>query len=159
MVGQHGFGADRSKHMDPRIEIWRVLHDGQITALAGEGGGAITMFVSIPYLRRRLVPLGDSLVLRLGGVRRFQWCDNSDQEGSLQEEIECCTTEILGTESESMPVTIDTTMGRLIAEFESVSVSLDTGEPLSYEHLRRVCMDYWTEFERRAAALSGNKKA
>jgi hypothetical protein len=152
MVGQHGFGADRSKHMDPRIEIWRVLHDGQITALAGEGGGAITMFVSIPYLRRRLVPLGDSLVLRLGGVRRFQWCDNIDKAGSLREELWWTTPEILGTESESMPVTIDTTMGRLVAEFESVSVSLDTGESLLYEDLRRVCEEYWIEWERRTAA-------
>jgi hypothetical protein len=48
--------------MDPRIAIWNILHDGEITAVS-EDVGTLTMFVSIPYLRRRLTPLGDSFVL------------------------------------------------------------------------------------------------
>jgi len=42
--------------MDQRIQIWNVFHDGEITAISEEGGEALTMFVSIPYLRRRMEP-------------------------------------------------------------------------------------------------------
>jgi len=60
--------------MDERIAIWNVLHDGEITAVS-EDGDTLTMFVSIPYLRRRLKPLGDSFVLTLAGVRRAECRD------------------------------------------------------------------------------------
>jgi hypothetical protein len=53
--------------MDERIEIWNVLHDGEITVVS-EDGDTLTLFVSIPYLRRRLKPLGDSFVLVLEGL-------------------------------------------------------------------------------------------
>ena len=51
--------------MDKRIEIWNILHDGEITAIEGEDSDTLTMFVSIPYLRRRLKPIGDSFVLTM----------------------------------------------------------------------------------------------
>jgi hypothetical protein len=58
--------------MDTRIAIWNVLHDGEITAIS-EDGDTLTMFVNIPYLRRRLKPLGDSFILTLAGVRQAEW--------------------------------------------------------------------------------------
>lgn len=78
--------------MDKRIEIWNVLHDGEITAIS-EDGDILTMFVSIPYLRRRLKPLGDSFVLTLEGVRRAE-CRGFNGEGpasTLQENLDIGT--------------------------------------------------------------------
>src|SRR5580765_1578392 len=102
--------------MDTRIAIWNVLHDGEITAVA-EDGDTLTMFVSIPYLRRRLEPLGDSFVLTLAGVRRAE-CRNfggaASSASPLRAELEIGSPEILSTESVSMPVTIETTLGQLV---------------------------------------------
>ena len=137
--------------MDTRIEIWNILHDGDITAIS-EDGDILTMFVSIPYLRRRLKPLGDSFVLTLAGVRQAECRDFSGagRASSLREELEIGTPEIIKTESESMPVTIETTMGQLILDFQSIQFALDTGQSIDYETVKKVCEDFWTEWQAKA---------
>lgn len=45
---------------DPRFGIWNALHDGEITIAVREATDVVVMFVSIPYVRRRIEPLGDS---------------------------------------------------------------------------------------------------
>jgi hypothetical protein len=135
--------------MDERITIWNVLHDGEITAVS-EDGDTLTMFVSIPYLRRRLKPLGDSLVLTLAGVRRAECRDfggAASSSAQLREELEIGTPEILKTESVSMPVTVETTMGQMILDFQSIRFTLDTGQDTDYKTIERVCDEYWTEWK------------
>jgi hypothetical protein len=39
---------------DQRVDIWDVLHDGVITIMHRESADVLVMFVSIPYVRRRL---------------------------------------------------------------------------------------------------------
>lgn len=60
--------------MDERIEIWNVLHDGSITAIE-QNGDTLTMFISIPYVRRRMKPIGDSFVLTHSGLSRMDFYD------------------------------------------------------------------------------------
>lgn len=132
--------------MDPRIAIWNVLHDGEITAVA-EDDETLTMFVSIPYLRRRLEPLGDSFILQLEGVKRCEFRDFDGRITTLREELETCSPEILNTESESMPVSIETTSGQLILDFKSIRFALDTGESVDYSTIEKVCDEYWTEWK------------
>jgi hypothetical protein len=69
---------------------------------------------------------------------------------SLREELEIGSPEILKTESESMPVTIDTTLGQLILDFESIRFALDTGQDTDCKTIERVCHEYWTEWEAKA---------
>ena len=137
--------------MDTRISIWNVLHDGDVTAVS-EDGDTLTMFVSIPYLRRRLKPLGDSFVLTLAGVRRAECRDfgGAGRASSLREELEIGTPEIIKTESETMPVTIETTMGQMILDFESIRFALDTGQSVDYETIEKVCREYWAEWQAKA---------
>jgi len=138
--------------MDARITIWNVLHDGEITAIS-EDGDTLTIFVSIPYLRRRLKPLGDSFVLTLTGVRQAEYRDFSGAASSvspLREALEIGTPEILKTESESMPLTIETTMGQIVLDFQSIRFALDTSQPIDYESLEKVCEEYWTEWQAKA---------
>ena len=133
--------------MDKRIEIWNILHDGEITAISGEGSESLTMFVSIPYLRRRLKPLGDSIVLALEGLNRLEFRDLDKVLTTLAEEIEIATPVILSTESETMPIRIETTMGQLILDFQNIRFRLDTGQPIEYETIERACEEYWSEWE------------
>jgi len=108
------------------------------------------MFVNIPYIRRRLEPLGDSFVLTLRGLNRLEFHNFDGTTTSLREEIEVGTLGILSTESESMPVKIETTLGQLILEFESISFAMDTGQETAYETIEKACEEFWTEWGKRA---------
>jgi hypothetical protein len=132
--------------MDDRIMIWNILHDGEITAVS-EDGEKLTMFVSIPYLRRRLAPLGDSFVLTLMGVQQAEFRDFGGRTSRLQDELWIGTPGILMTDSESMPVSVNTNMGQLILAFESIRYGLDTGQATDYGTIERVCNEYWREWE------------
>src|SRR5690242_3674231 len=114
--------------MNKEIQIWNILHDGEITAVEREHSDRLTMFVSIPYLRRRVPPLGDSFVLTLEGVKRVEFHNFDGTTSPFREELDIGTPEILKTESESMPVTIETTMGNLVLDFETICFGLDTGQ-------------------------------
>ena len=65
---------------DPRLDIWNVLHDGEITITHRESADVVVMFVSIPYVRRRIQPLGDSFRLRFGGFRGMAFSYDIDQK-------------------------------------------------------------------------------
>jgi len=131
--------------MDRRIQIWNILHDDEITAISGEGSDILTMFVSIPYLRRRLAPLGDSFVLTLSGITRLEFHDFDGTRETLQEQLDIGSPEILSTESDSMPALIATSLGQLTLDFQSISFALDTGQAIEYEAIEKVCEEYWTE--------------
>ncbi len=144
--------------MDARIRIWNALHDGEISAIS-EDGDTLTMFVNIPYLRRRLKPLGDSFVLTLTGVTRAEWRDSDGRTSPLREELEIGSPEILKTGSESMPITVETTMGQVILEFQAIRFALDTGQAVGYETIETVCDEYWTEWEAKAKQPRGGASA
>ena len=137
--------------VDPRTGIWNVLHDGEITAIAHREE-TLTLFVSIPYLRRRLEPLGDSFVLVLKGLKRVEFHDFDGTTTDLRSELEIGTPTILSTDSEEVPVTVETTMGRLILDFASIYFSMDTGQEIQYETIAKACEEYWTELEAKKAS-------
>ena len=156
--------------MKKEIDIWNILHDGEITAAEKGADGSYILFINIPYLRRRLPPLGDSFVLTLSGVKQiiFQVLDNvreiyrlhgvrqimgQDLDNptlSLEAELELTTPTILQTESESMPISVTTTTGTLILDYENISFNLDTGQPVEFETIERICREYWDEFNKRS---------
>jgi len=144
--------------MDKRVAIWNLLHDGEITAVVREED-ALTMFVNIPYLRRRLKPLGDSIVLRLEQVTEVTFASFGGEPESLDELLESGRPEILGTDSDEMPLLIETTMGRLTVAFAHFEMALDTGGPLDFEALDRAAIDYWSEWEKKSSAKSANNSA
>ncbi len=144
--------------MDPRIQIWNVLHDGEITAIS-DVGETLTIFVSIPYLRRRLKPLGDSFVLMLERLKRVEFRNYDGTTASLREELDIGTPAILSTESKAMPVSIETTMGQLILDFERIRFAMDTGQEITYETIEKVCDEYWTEWQAKAGKSAGGNAA
>jgi hypothetical protein len=128
---------------DPRLDIWNVLHDGEITVTAREAADVAIMFVSIPYVRRRIAPLGDSFRLRLGGFRGMHFENSIGDTDSELAEIE--GYEILAILSDTMPAKIQLTQGTLTLDFDSLEMSLDSGQPVTYEEVLRVAQDYWDE--------------
>ncbi len=107
----------------------------------------LALFVNIPYLRVRLKPLGDSFSLRLSGLRLIEY---SDYENKIKTSSLADTAvngiEILSTESKGMPVKIETTMGILTLDFDSLEIRLDTGQIVAYETVLAACEAYWDEW-------------
>lgn len=135
--------------MDKRIATWNMLHDGEITAISKEDEQTLRIFVNIPYLRRRLKPIGDSFILTLSGLTCVQFENLDGTTAPFEEEIELATPEILSTESESMPITIATTTGYLKLDFQNIGFELDTGEKIEFESIEKACEEYWDEWEKR----------
>jgi hypothetical protein len=143
--------------MDERIEIWNLLHDGFITAIE-RNGDTLTMFINIPYLRRRMKPIGDSFVLTLSGLSRMDFCDPYGEIHSFAEELGVGVVtgpEIISTDSDSMPITVEFDYGRLILDFQSISFALDTGSPVSLMEIEEVAAEYWQELASRAERNRG----
>src|SRR6516164_3115858 len=113
---------------DPRIGIWQVLHDATITVTARETSDVALMFINIPFVRRRIAPLGDSFRLRLGGFRslEFRWGYEWDtgERTSHRAENETYGLDyiegmmILGTTSTSMPVEVKMAEGFMTIDFD-----------------------------------------
>ena len=135
--------------MNNEINIWNILHDGEITAVEKGMNGLYTIFINIPYLRRRIKPLGDSFVITLSGVKQITFQDFDGQTSSLENELELSTPEILQTDSETMPIYIATTAGTLILNYESINFNLDTGQPVEFETIEVICREYWEEWSKR----------
>jgi hypothetical protein len=125
--------------MDKRIDIWNILHDGEITAVSWEGGDTLTMFVSIAFLREKLEPPGDGFILTLSGVTRFEFLKCYFSTTPSPAELAIGTPQIFGTKSESMPVVIGTTMGTLTLDFQSIAIALDTGQHVEFETIEKAC--------------------
>ena len=143
--------------MDPRIAIWNTLHDGEITVAAREGM-ALEIFVSIPYLRVRLAPLGDSFSLRLSGLRalEFSYSHETKKTSSLSD-IAMSGIVILSTDSNAMPVKVETTQGCLTLDFDEMEIRLDTGQIVAYQTVLSACTEYWDEWSRRAGRASSER--
>jgi hypothetical protein len=93
------------------------------------------------------MPLGDSFVLTLSGVKQIMFQDLFEGPMStLEDELEISTPEILNTESETMPVCVKTTTGILILNYENIDFKLDTGQPVKFETIEAVCHEYWNQW-------------
>lgn len=126
------------------------MHDGEITVVSHEDDGTFVMFVNIPYIRSRLKPLGDSFVLKLGGLRGIEFVNYDGKLIPFDEELELIQIEILSTNSENMPVSITTTDGFLKLDFNTLKILLDTGQEVPYSDVLNAAEDYWNEWEAKA---------
>jgi hypothetical protein len=136
--------------IDPRIAIWNTLHDGEITVVR-QIDDRVDMFINVPYIRERIEPLGDSFRISLRGFRSFLMTDADDKiQSSAVTELSRGGIEILSADSTAMPVKVAMTTGYLIFDFNDLEISLDTGERVAYETVRKACSDYWDEWETRA---------
>lgn len=133
---------------DPRIGIWNILHDGEIT-VASSTDDVVQMFICIPYLRRRFRPLGDSFVLSLLGVTQCEFRHFDGEVTTLEEALEVGAPEIFSTGSHELPVTVATTLGELVLSFREVKYTLDTGEAVAVADIAATAEAYWSEFAAR----------
>ena len=132
--------------MKEEIEVWNLLHDGLLSLFIEENSTSITAFVHIPYIRRRISPIGVCFVLKLSGVKSCIFKDFEGNEESLAKIFNSNSPDILNVESEEMPITICTTFGNLTLEYENMKVFLDSGIEVDYKTISNACSEYWEKW-------------
>lgn len=137
--------------MNPRAEIWNVLHDGGVADVDGELPGDVIIRVSIPYLRQMFSDDGEDILVHLYSCTSLSmkiWDEGTTTDDSKR--IASTNTQILSTESEDVPVHIITTLGELDIAFEDFSLSLDNGSQITFKELCDACDNYWNRWENEA---------
>jgi len=141
--------------MNKEIEIWNLLHDGVLTAFPGENESLLTIFVHIPYLRKRIEPIGVCFVLKLSGVKSHKFFGFDGKEEELNESLNAMGMEILSAGSigpEAMPVEIQTSLGTIILEYENIGLYLESGNEVSFETIAKASTEYWQEWSQKTKA-------
>lgn len=128
--------------MNMNRDIWGVFHDGVIEHVEGSFPGSVNLDLSINYLRDMFDGDGTGFKVQLGGCTQFEYCEFDELPTTNFEEIGKRQVEILYVISAN-PLVLDCAMGTLKLEYDSMRVTLDTGEPVSYEALVKASEKYW----------------
>lgn len=139
--------------MDPRIDVWNLLHDGEIAGIDGILPGKIELRIYIPYLCK-MFPSdcdNDDILVSLQGCTLFSmkiW----DEDFATDEfdRIVATGAEILSTDSTGFPIHVVTTRGALDMDFQSFTLAFGDGPAVSFEQLRDASQRYWTEWEKKS---------
>ena len=122
--------------------IWGYLHDGSIERVDGIVPGDLAVHISIPYLRKAFMPLGEGFVLTLSNCTQFELVSDSGVPTRDLRKIADDSPEILSILTDS-PLTIYTTFGTLKLTYHALSLALDSGQPLTVESLDQASEQYW----------------
>jgi hypothetical protein len=125
------------------LELWNILHDGTIAEIKGSLP-EIALSVEIGYLRDMFSGQGEAFSLQLNHCRLFEYHLYEEPEGLTPlGEIALLEPEILMARDEDGVIVIGCTKGYLRCRYESFSIRLDTGMPVTFEALGQACKQYW----------------
>ena len=132
-------------------DIWKLFHDASIVAITVVGQQDLVVTTDIPYLRKMFDDTGTAFLIRLHQCHRFQYRDYSDNQWiDSFADIVRAEPEILSAKAETgQEILITCTEGQLRMQYESCTVSLDTGIPITLEELATAADRYWQEWERK----------
>ena len=130
-----------------QVEFWGIFHDGSISNIDSSVQGDLTIDISIQYIRRQFPGAGDGFKVKLHNCTRFEYQEYDSQVITDFSAIVAMDPELLSLESASDPIVINCVMGTLTTSYSSASVSLDSGEPVSYNDLTTACASYWDAWE------------
>ena len=137
-------------------EVWNRLHDGVISKIDGSVPGELTLYVSIGYLRMRFPSEGTGFILRLAGCTLFEFEPYDEPVCVDLQRIVQYELDIVSLESDE-PTLVHSSKGVLRMDYTALSISLDTGEPVTLADLDAACAEYWKEFRERMAASKAAK--
>lgn len=122
--------------------LWNYLHDGSLDRVDGSVPGEVSLFVSIPYLRKAFQPAGEGFILELKECSMFQLAED---DGDILTDLAAIaerSPELLSIVGES-PLSIYTTRGTLTLAYASLELFLDSGQALSVPQLDQASAAYW----------------
>lgn len=131
------------------LDIWNIFHDGVISNLKGSIPGNVNILVEIEYLRNMFPGSGSGsgFNVHLSGCTQCEFEEYDQAPISDFAGIVKIEPVILSAEDSVLPMIINCTMGVLRLAYQSATVTLDSGEPVSNHELSEACARYWHEWE------------
>ena len=132
-------------------DLWELLHDGSIVAITVVGQQDLVITTDIPYLRKMFDDTGTAFLIRLRQCYRFQYRDYSDNQwnDSFVDIVRAEPIMLSVKANTGQEILITCTEGQLRMQYESYTISLDTGIPITLEELVTAADCYWQEWERK----------
>lgn len=135
------------------VEFWGLLHDGGIDAIHGEIPGAVSVEVSIQYLRQQFRGEGTGVILELANCSELTYREYDSTPVKDFSEIVALEPEIVSVEKEGHSVVVNCVTGSLTIVYESATIHLDTGEEVSFDELSAASRAYWDAWTARTSCM------
>jgi len=132
-------------------DVWGIFHDGVIERIDGSIPGLVVLHLNVPYLRQMFNGQGNGFKVSLSGCTKLEYTEYDDAPTSDLLEIGAKQPEVLYVTSTD-PLVLDCAMGTLGLAYEAIEITLDSGEPVSYEELAAACEKYWDDWQRQTRA-------
>ncbi len=138
--------------MKEDYQIWNILHDGGFVDIQGNVPGELTIKVEIAYLANKLKGSFDNILVTLSDCTIFEyeryWSKNKTQTYTSIEELNRVSPglEVLSCDEENDYLLIADICGTIKVKYHSAKLTLENGNPLSFEELASVSKEYWENF-------------
>lgn len=130
-------------------DIWGVFHDGFVTRIDGAIPGTLRLEIEIGYLRKQFPEPGSRFVIILSNCTRLIFTEYDGPPIADLGRIQALEPEIMYV-SQLQPLMLDCNGGTLELDYQEMSVSLESGQPVSYDDLVSAAEKYWAAFAARA---------
>jgi hypothetical protein len=125
-------------------DIWGVFHDGVVKLIEGTVPGTLRLEIEIGYLRGMFPEPGDRFFVNLLGCSKFIYTGFDERPTENTSYIQDKEPEILYVTSEE-PLVLDCAMGTLEIEYDEMTVTLESGQAITYEALASASHEYWNK--------------
>ncbi len=128
------------------FNFWQYFHDGGVTQITGSIPGDLEIFVEITYLREMFLVGGTNFIVYLQNCTQIKYRPFQGAATSEMTEITAAKPQILYANFTKTGIEIECDKGILQLDYESASITLDSGQIVSNEELHFVSNRYWDSF-------------
>ena len=122
--------------MEANIDIWNLLHDGNIVAFSNVGPGDISVKVEIEYLCELLATGSKFLLIHLRDCSDISYSPFKSSDTVIKpESLGECDLEILSAKNEHSYISVCCTEGIIRLSYMDAYYELDNGVPISFATL------------------------
>lgn len=132
------------------VEIWNLLHDGNIASIRGECPGNVSVKVEIEYLCEVLSAKSTFIWVHLHGCSTIAYTPFHDSTCiTALSQLRDCDFEILSAKNEGNHISVCCTDGILHLNYVDTTCELDNGTSVTLDTLLQACQKYWDEWSHR----------
>lgn len=133
------------------VDVWNVLHDGELIAADGSVPGELKLSVGIAYLCVHLPTDAAHVIITLSGCDRFEYQPYRDPRVSNPSAVAAMRLQFLSAEVADGAVSVECADGgyggHLALQYLSASAATAEGRPLSQSELECAAERYWSLWE------------
>ncbi|MEG4087979.1 hypothetical protein [Microcoleus sp. Pol12B4] len=130
------------------LSLWNLLHDGTIAKIAAPRHDTRLLIIEIEYLRHMFSKNGNAIIVQLDRCDIFEYQNFTDEEWT-QELLTIATYEpeiLSATQNQNNILTIRCVAGLVQTRYQSFTLTLDNGYPITIENLKNAHQRYWEAF-------------